>query len=319
MPLLPTLPSAVTWRILLAFGALSVFLAAVQGFTVDLRTLGLAALIVTPMLVIAHVYTHRRPEPQYAIPAILIVYFIANGLIFGPMSYFAAALGGPLMDAQLAAIDRWMGFDWHAVQRLTAGSELLSWAGVKIYHNSGYQMLLAWAVLAVTGQHGRLTVFLTALVVSTGACVLLSAAIPAAGAYIHYNVPDSALGHLAGTGAGVWHMTDFEALRAGTLRALDLQNLEGIVTFPSFHTVVALLSGWSLARTRYLAVPAALYSGLVVLTTIPIGGHYLIDVIFGGLITAAALAVSAWVNKAETSQSTHAPIGTDRAPIPSQA
>lgn len=296
MPLLPPFPNALTWRMLMAFAVVSASLGMAQGFTIQRHELVVALLLLATMLALSHVYTFWRPRPQFAYPTILLAQFVLSGLVFGPLSYFTAAIGMPLIDPQLAAIDAMIGFDWHALQRLAASSKLLAGLGDIVYHTSGFQIFLVWAVLAFTGQIVRLGVFLTAMVWATGVCVVLATLFPAAGAYVHYAVPPSAMGFIKHD-AGIWHLTDFEALRAGTMRMIDLSKMEGLVTFPSFHTVVALLCGWALANTRVVGPIACIYSGLVVLTTLPIGGHYLIDVVFGALIMAASVAFGGWANR----------------------
>ena len=60
------------------------------------------------------------------------------------------------------------------------------------------------------------------------------------------------------------HVPTLEALRAGTFRSIPLDNLEGLITFPSFHTAGAIMFIWALprgrtgSRTRSGLIPLAL-------------------------------------------------------------
>jgi membrane-associated phospholipid phosphatase len=68
------------------------------------------------------------------------------------------------------------------------------------------------------------------------------------------------------------------------LTAVDSRHLQGVVTFPSFHAIMALLTAYALHDIRILSPFAWLWSGLVVLSTIPIGGHYAVDLLAGGVV-----------------------------------
>jgi hypothetical protein len=94
--------------------------------------------------------------------------------------------------------------------------------------------------------------------------------------------------------AGIWHVAHFEALRPGAMRAIDPAAIEGLVTFPSFHTALAMITAWALLRTRWLAAPAAALNALVVASTVPVGGHYFLDVPAGLAIAAGVIGVLGW-------------------------
>lgn len=281
------LPNAFTWRLVLAFAVATMALGIAKGFTVHHHSLVIGGGLLVVMASLSRFYTTYRPEPQFAYPTALVAYFLATGLVFGPMSYFAASLNLPLTDAALARFDRAIGFDWAAVHGFVAAHASLDNVSRFVYSSSGIQMFVAWGILAYTGQIGRLSIFLTALTIAAGTVILAAGLLPAAGGYVHY-------GMSSGHGPGVSYLSDFYALRDGSMRAIDLSKLDGICQFPSFHTVVAVLSGWSLMKMpRWIGWPFAAYAAFVVFTTMPIGGHHFADVLAGGLITVAAIAM-AW-------------------------
>jgi hypothetical protein len=294
---LPPIPHRFAWQVVVGFAALTVVLGLAQGFTVSTRQLILFLPILTALLAAAAFYTRWRPNALFAHTLSITAFFIAFSMVMAPLSYYVTAFNWPLTDATLARIDQTLGFDWLALQRITAANPWLSWVGCWIYATSGLHMLFAWVVLGIAGQTARLSQFLSALAVSTAAVLLICGVVPAVGAYAFYGITDGQLGYLKGTGAGVWHLEHFYGLRDGMLRYIDLQKTEGVVTFPSYHTTVAVLSGWSLWRVRWLALPSAGYSAVVVLTTLPIGGHYFIDLIAGSAITVASIALAARVER----------------------
>jgi PAP2 superfamily len=292
----PHAPNGFAWRIVILFGLLTLAMSVMQGFTIGAEVLPIVPLIAV-LLAVSFFYRTLRPNRMFAMTTGILAFFMATMLVMGPLSYVVVSYDRPLVDAELAAIDHALGFDWQALQRVTAANWWLSKSSALIYGTSGVQMILAWLVLGWTCQFRRLSIFLGALALSTGTVLLLSGIFPAAGAYVHYGVPESDLGYLSGTGAGVWHVKHFYALRDGSLRHLVLSKSEGLITFPSYHTVVAVLSGWALWRTAHWKWPMTIYSALVVATTLPIGGHHLVDLIAGAAVTAFAVAVVSSVER----------------------
>ena len=59
----------------------------------------------------------------------------------------------------------------------------------------------------------------------------------------------------------------------------------GIVSFPSFHTIWAVLSSYALWGFRFLRWPSVICAVLIILSTMTTGWHYFADVL-GGLILA---------------------------------
>jgi membrane-associated phospholipid phosphatase len=87
------------------------------------------------------------------------------------------------------------------------------------------------------------------------------------------------------------HVAHFLALRADTLREIDLTRLQGLISFPSYHAAMAVLVGHALWGVPYLRVPAALLNLVMLVATISEGGHYLVDVLAGCVIAAGAIAL----------------------------
>jgi membrane-associated phospholipid phosphatase len=87
------------------------------------------------------------------------------------------------------------------------------------------------------------------------------------------------------------HMRHLPLLREGKMRVLEIGQLTGIVTFPSFHAAGAMLYLWALWTIRWMR-PIALICNVLLLLSTPIdGGHYFIDVVAG--VSLAILAILA--------------------------
>jgi len=68
------------------------------------------------------------------------------------------------------------------------------------------------------------------------------------------------------------------------------------VTFPSFHTTLALVIAYCGARLRYVGAPVVVLNLLIVASTMAEGGHYFADVAGGALIAFAAIGLVRLVN-----------------------
>ena len=82
-----------------------------------------------------------------------------------------------------------------------------------------------------------------------------------------------------------------------TLRHAEPQMLSmgfsGIISFPSFHVILAVLSAISIARFgRWTAISAAIRATLIVISTVSTGWHYAADVWGGLALTLFCVAVA---------------------------
>jgi PAP2 superfamily len=69
----------------------------------------------------------------------------------------------------------------------------------------------------------------------------------------------------------------------------------GIICFPSFHVIWAILCVQALWGFRWLRIPAALFSGAIILSTVTTGEHYFCDVLAGAVLAAMAILASRWL------------------------
>lgn len=120
----------------------------------------------------------------------------------------------------------------------------------------------------------------------------MSALLPAVGAFAYLGVAPETLSRLP-AGSGLYHLGAFQAYRSGSAGSIELWQLEGVVTYPSFHVCLALVQGYALRGIRIVAWPNYAWSAVVVLSTVPIGGHYVVDLVAGSALWSAVAAISA--------------------------
>lgn len=193
-------------------------------------------------------------------------------------NYLMMSADFPLQDDLFAALDQSIGFDWIALLGWTNERPLLAWVLVTAYSSSLIQVNAVILYFAAMQRAERLLEF-TALYVLTATLVcIISMLLPALGAYEVYQ-PDPAL-HSNMTNLGYVHLETLLALRDGSFAHLDFANVVGMVSFPSFHTVLALIVTYAFRRT-WLFWPVLVLNALVIFSTLPQGGHFLVD-LFGG-------------------------------------
>ncbi len=208
----------------------------------------------------------------------------------GTFTYLATSAAHPLGDAWLATMDRQLGFDWMGLLTFANSNPALSWMLVKAYHSTGIVLagVFVWLTLTVRAERLAETIAIFCLSsLGVGIGMLL---IPAAGAYTYYNPPHELFSNFSAD-AGMWHYKLFMTLRTDASPVIDLAKPEGLVTFPSFHTVLGIITTYALRDTRWIAIPALLLNGTMILATLPEGGHHLVDVIAGGAIAVISIAV----------------------------
>jgi membrane-associated phospholipid phosphatase len=69
----------------------------------------------------------------------------------------------------------------------------------------------------------------------------------------------------------------------------NVPNSNCLVTFPSGHTILAIITTYALRGSRWTLIPAFIVNGAMLVSTIPHGGHHLFDLIVGAVIAACAI------------------------------
>jgi membrane-associated phospholipid phosphatase len=287
-------PSVGSW-VCLGVLALAVLAAMAAG---NFRFTGYAALPILAVSAAAaalgYLYSAVRPDERLAAACYGAAYLIAYTLVGAVLSYLGTSLNLPLLDAHFARADAAIGFDWLATLELTERWQMLGRLLRAAYFSSLPQIVAVLLVLSATRQLGRLGDFLVLFTATSLITIVLSSVLPAAGAFVFHD-PPAALRQAVGADAGIWHLKHFEALRSGAMRAIDPGAIEGLVTFPSFHAALAVITAWALWRTRLIAYPALALNVVVIASAVPVGGHYLIDIVAGLAIAGVAIAVlKAW-------------------------
>lgn len=211
------------------------------------------------------------------------------GFIF---TYVTSTANFPYAEEAMARADGWLGFDWAGYVHWVEARGWLLWGLNDCYASLDAQLGLMLAALFLSGRLWRLQQVVFASAVALVVATLCAMCLPVQNAYVHYAFPPDAH-HLL---VGLMHRLHahesmiLEALRHHTFDLLkNDKDPGGLINFPSYHTVMGLLflyAFWPLRWLRFLAIMLNL--GLILSTPV-IGGHYIVDVVAGGLVGMASL------------------------------
>lgn len=284
------------WLPLAAMGSLLALGLSVTGLRLEPVAYGITIAIAASFVAIAyrhHIARGDRADPKLIFSLGTIGQVIITCAIVGPLSYVAGKMGFPLQDQALLVIDRALGLDPEPIARFVNDQPWLADVLSRGYGLIKWPLLGIPVVLALTARYVRLQLFMLAMSLALAITIAISALVPAIGTYYGLQLPAAQLPDI-NTAIYAGQLRDILALRDGSLQELQLFQLSGIVSFPSFHAASAVLYMWALWPVRRIGGIAAALNLLMIAATPVIGAHYIVDVA-GGIALAAA---SIWAAQA---------------------
>jgi membrane-associated phospholipid phosphatase len=233
-------------------------------------------------LSLGHRYYRSRPQDtRLGLALGTLCSVILSGSAGGVISQIGQTFAFPTIDPWLAAADRQLGLSCIDLIAAMAGVPGLMLVLALLYALSIPIILVSVVVLPFLGRGQRAWELCASFAFCMLVATLTASFFPAAGAFDYYPVPPDLQARLPSM-AGDYHLAMFHQLRAATSYELNPFRLQGLVTFPSFHTAMALMTAAAWRDDRLLRWPMFLLNGAVIASTLPIGGHYVVDLI-GGL------------------------------------
>lgn len=189
-------------------------------------------------------------------------------------------IGIGLRDGYLSRLDLLLGVNV---------AHIFAWApqhSIGQYANASYGLLTYLILLAIllpilTGRVRDAQRFVTANVIAFAVSLPIFALMPAVGPWFG--------GHFVPTEGQVDCQNALLLLRQPGPRTFGNA---GIICFPSFHAIWAVLCGYALWASRWFRIPAFVLSCLILFSTVSTGWHYFSDVAAGGVIAALSILIS---------------------------
>jgi hypothetical protein len=213
-----------------------------------------------------------RPNPIIAQG----VYYVALWLLYPAfamrLSFLVNTLSFPLRDQQFADADALVGFDWVGWAKFVYAHPAFHFIQEISYASHFWQPLVLILIFSVWGPRTRNAELLTAVILAVLLTMGLDAFLPA-------------IGPMDANGIQAEGKITLD-LRHGVRRIYDYA---GIIAFPSFHTVMALLFTWAARDRLETLFPAIILNGLMLISIPVVGDHYLVDMIGGAVVTALSI------------------------------
>jgi hypothetical protein len=275
----PQFVSAAAWLLgVVLVAALVVGAAVERGLSVGVKAP--AALLVAAFLAavaLFHVRCRRSGDRRLALALGALFSIFVAGAAGGVISIVGQMFALPLVDAPLAAADAALGIDVVAmVGSVARVPHLPLFLGI-VYLSSIPLVIVSALALAMRGRAERVWELCAAFSFCMVVATLCSVLMPAVGPFEFLAMPADYRAQLP-DGSGVYHLKALHELRGATQFTLDPFKLQGLVTFPSFHAAMAVMTMAAWRDDRRMRWPMVAWNGLVLVSTIPIGGHYLVDI-----------------------------------------
>lgn len=211
-------------------------------------------------------------------------------------TYVAARHAPPLADGWMAAADRTLlpGLDWRETMIGIARHPSLMHLANRAYASIQWQGSLLILLCCVAGQADRCTAFVLRWMIALALVCVIFAFLPCLGPYAHYGIAHA---QVPGVGSAIgWRQPEILAgLRMEESVRLDPSALDGIVEFPSFHTAAAILFAWGFWAIRWARWPMLFLNLAMIAASVPIGGHYYVDVVAGAIVAWVAIKAPRWI------------------------
>jgi hypothetical protein len=205
--------------------------------------------------------------------------------ILAPAQYYAVATRFPLIDGWLAGADQAIGVDVARLSAWTSGQPLVAAVLRLAYSSLLPQFALVLPIIRL-GLRDREAFW--EYVFNFHFCALATvtalAVFPAACAFQYLGFQS--------TIDQTRFIQHFNGVRSGTFSVIRFDNLEGLISMPSFHVAGALMICWAVRRHRRTFRAAIVLNSLLIASTVMTGAHYFVDV--PGTMLLFALSVMAW-------------------------
>jgi membrane-associated phospholipid phosphatase len=218
-----------------------------------------------------------------AVLATLLLALFTN--IVGAAQYPAVALGFPAVDRWLAASDAALGIHVPTLTAWTGWHPIFARVLVLAYFSLLPQFVLPIVVLGMfyrdrKGMWEYIFHFHFCLAVALLCVALMPATVP-----IAYYRFESLIDQTR-------FLNHYTGLRSGTFTELQMNEIEGMISFPSFHVAGGLMVTWAFGGHRRWFAALAMLNTLMIASTVLTGVHYAIDVV--GAVVLFAGSVLLW-------------------------
>ena len=273
----------------LAVMMLFLLTAAVRGLDLSIDP---RSALMTIVLIGALLLAYRRQrgpdgDVRLANSAGMVLVIFSGGLAGGLICLVGQTFARPFIDPLLHRGDQMIGVDLPAIIGWLVQFGWIPQLLALAYDSSFPLLFLTALAFAWTGRARQAWELCGIFNICLLAAAISSAIIPAVGAF-HFLSIDENLRAALPPGSGIYHLEHLFTLREAESFMIDPMRLAGVATFPSFHTALALMTAAAWRDVPRIRAAMIVWQALVIVSTVPIGGHYVVDLIAGAACWAVA-------------------------------
>jgi hypothetical protein len=260
-----------------------------RGLTIDWSTVWLSGLLLAALFIgwLNFYFVPGGPKEWFVAELLFVTFLmvlLTNVLV--PMQYGAVAMGAPYADPWLAAADALMGVHVPTLTAWTWAHPVLLRLITLTYFSFAPQLLLTVLALAALRERERLWEFAfhfhVCLIVTIAALALW----PAVCAPAYYGYPPTIdMTHV---------IAQIKGFHDGSMTVIRFNDLEGLVSLPSFHVAGAMLVTWAFRHRPKVLIPLIVLNTGLAFSTVLTGEHYAVDVLAAAPLVAGSLAAYRW-------------------------
>ncbi|HVW57799.1 MAG TPA: phosphatase PAP2 family protein [Rhizobiaceae bacterium] len=210
------------------------------------------------------------------------------------------------IDPLLVRMDMWLGYSWPAFCAWVAQFPPLVTPLRIVYMSTLLQLLFVILFLGAVGDRRMLHRSALALVIAGIVTICVWSVFPSLGASAYWLLDpkvDAIVRPVVSSAYGS-HLTQILHSGVGNIATM---NINGLIGFPSFHTVMALttlLAIWPYRWVRAVFLPL---TALLLPAILVDGGHNLVDVLGGVFVLAFSWRLAMWVERGLAGKDAEAP------------
>ena len=241
------------------------------------------------LLVVAEIYGRWRPNRNFVVMVRETAWLLAFSAAAGVFSSLVVTLDFPLIDDRIAALDNALHLDWPAYYAYVVGHPTLGMAYALLYFAALPFIAFGIIALAFMERTDRASELVLAAMIGALIAIGISGLWPSSGALAYFR-PDEALA-LHHPIVDLDYKQAFFDLRSGAWTSFTLDDIKGLIAFPSYHAVLNIIIVLAFRGIWKFFWPM-LVLNVAMLATAPVeGGHHFFDVI-GGVVVAI---VATWL------------------------
>ncbi|MGB3646310.1 MAG: phosphatase PAP2 family protein [Mesorhizobium sp.] len=269
-------------RITAATAAVDTVMILFRGSTVDFPAYGSIAIVAGLMMGVGILYRRSGRSDRIGTTLICAGLFIVFTAALSLFNYCLLPNANPTIDPLLLDLDAALGYSWP--DAVTWASNHLAASGfMKLaYVMTLPQIVILMIVLGFTRRFNDLYGLMIAITIAGTFTILFWGLFPTTGPSAYFDLPQNVVALVGPILGPEYGATVTELIRTGT-PYLSPDDFRGLVSFPSFHTVLALAITVYVRHVKYLRIVLLPLNLAVIPATLVHGAHHIVD-IPGGIV-----------------------------------